>query len=104
MKRAAPLLFAAALGGCAGVTDPLHRITGHAPEDGSCRIEVADRDTGKVLHSEQVRGNFSAGFGLKDDYPRKVDILGVCDGKVTRAFRNIVPGSIGRTEMGSIDP
>jgi hypothetical protein len=103
--RVVPPLFAAALGACAGVTDPLNRITGHAPEDGSCRIDIVDRDSGRVLHSEQVRGNFSAGFGLKnDDYPRKVDILGVCDGKTTRAFRNVVPGSIGRTEMGSIDP
>lgn len=98
------LLVAAALAGCAGVTDPLNRITGYAPEDGSCRIDVVDRQTGSVVHSEQVRGKFSAGFGLNEDYPRKVDILAVCGGRVTKEFRNIVAGSIGRTDLGAIGP
>jgi hypothetical protein len=43
-------------------------------------------------------------FGLNEDYPRKVDILAVCGGRVTKEFRNIVAGSISRTGLGATGP
>jgi len=98
--QAAALVLAA----CGSMTDPYNRIVGYAPDDGNCRIDIVDRETGKVVHSEPVRGKFSAGFGLDKDSPRRVDILAVCGGKVTKELRRVTPGSIGRTDLGSIGP
>ncbi len=92
------------LAGCATVRDRLDHIRGVAPEDGSCSIVVYDSDTARMLSSQEVSGRFAVGFGLGDDYPRKVDIAGVCNGKTTKTFRRVVPGSIGMTEMGNIAP
>ncbi len=105
-SRAVRACVAAAmiLAGCATVRDRLDQIRGVAPEDGSCSIVVYDSDTARMLSSQAVSGRFSIGFGLGDDYPRKVDIAGVCNGKTTKTFRRVVPGSIGMTEMGNIAP
>ena len=92
------------LAACGGVTEPYDRITGYAPPDGDCRIDILDRETGKVVHSEPVRGKFSAGYGLDKDSPRRVDVLAVCGGKVTKALRRVTPGSIGMTDIGAIAP
>lgn len=92
------------LAGCATFRDRLDQIRGVAPDDGSCSIVVYDSDTARMLSSQAVSGRFSIGFGLGDDYPRKVDIAGVCNGKTTKTFRRVVPGSIGMTEMGNIAP
>jgi hypothetical protein len=92
------------LAGCATVRDSLDQIRGVAPEDGSCSIVVYDSDTARTLSSQEVSGRFAVGFGLGDEHPRKVDIAGVCNGKTTKIFRRIVPGSIGMTEMGNIAP
>lgn len=93
-----------ALAGCGGVTENYNRIHGFAPEDGSCRIDIVDRDNGKVIHTEQVKGKFSAGFGLSEDSPRRVDIRAVCNGKVTKELTRVTPGSLGRTDLGAIGP
>ena len=98
------VLTALVLAGCAGIRDSLDRIKGVAPEDGSCSVVVYEGATSNVLSTQVVRGRFSVGFGLGDAYPRKVDIAGVCNGKTTRLFRHVVPGSIGVTELGNIAP
>jgi hypothetical protein len=92
------------LAACGSVTEPYNRIVGYAPDEGDCRIDIVDRETGKVVHSEPVRGKFSAGFGLDKDSPRRVDVLAVCGGKVTKELRRVTPGSIGRTDLGAIGP
>jgi hypothetical protein len=92
------------LAGCAGTLDSLDQIKGVAPEDGSCSVVVYEGGTSNVLSTQSVRGRFSVGFGLGDAYPRKVDIAGVCNGKTTRFFGHVVPGSIGVTEIGNIAP
>jgi hypothetical protein len=99
-----PLLLVLFLAGCAGITEPYNRITGFAPEDGSCRVDILDRDTQKVIHSEQVRGKFSVGFGLNKDSPRRVDILAVCNDRITKELRRVTPGSLGMTDLGAIGP
>lgn len=105
MKRMKAAAAAAmVLAGCAGIRDSLDRIKGVAPEDGSCSVVVYEGATSNVLSTQAVRGRFSVGFGLGDAYPRKVDIAGVCNGKTTRIFRHVVPGSIGVTELGNIAP
>ncbi len=103
MRRNTLLAAAVLLAACASAVDPYDRIEGFAPEDGSCRIDIVDRETGKVFHSEQVRGKFSAGFGLSTDSPRRVDVLAVCGGKVTKALYRVTPGALGRTDLGSIE-
>ena len=92
------------LAGCAGTLDSLNRIRGVAPEDGSCSVVVYEGGTPNVLSTQEVRGRFSVGFGLGDDYQRKVDVAGVCSGKTTRFFGHVVPGSVGVTEIGNIAP
>jgi len=92
------------LAACGGATNPYNRITGYAPPDGDCRIDIVDREAGKVVHSEPVRGNFSAGFGLDENSPRRVDVLAVCGGKETKALRRVTPGSLGTTDLGAIGP
>ena len=96
-----PLLLLAA---CGGATNPYNRIAGYAPADGDCRIDIVDRETQKVVHSEPVRGNFSASYGLDENSPRRVDIQAVCGGKVTRELRRVTPGSLGTTDLGAIGP
>lgn len=102
LKALAPGLMAAVLAGCA--TASMHRINGYAPEDGSCRVLVLESGTRRVLHAEQVRGKFSVGFGLGDEFPRKVHVQGECNGKTMREISNIAPGAIGITDLGSIGP
>ena len=102
LKAAALILMAAALAGCA--TAALHKITGYAPEDGSCRVLVLEGGTRRVLHAEPVRGKFSVGYGLGDEFPRKVHVQGECNGKTMREMSNIEPGVIGITDLGSIGP
>jgi len=92
------------LAGCAELRNALDKIRGVAPEDGSCSIVVYDSDTARLLSSQVVSGRFAVGFGLGNEYPRKVDIAGVCNGKATKTFRGVVPGSIGMAEMGNIAP
>lgn len=92
------------LAGCAELRDNLDKIRGVAPEDGSCSVVVLEAGTSRVLSSQSVRGRFSVGFGLGDEYPRKVDVTGVCDGKTVKFFGGIVPGSIGVTELGTVAP
>ena len=92
------------LAGCAGVRDSLDQIRGVAPDDGSCSIVILEAGTSRVLSSQSVRGRFSVGFGLGDEYPRKVDITGVCNGKTVKFFGGIVPGSIGVTDLGTVAP
>jgi len=92
------------LAGCAGALDSLDQIRGVAPEDGSCSVVVYEGGTPNVLSMQAVQGRFSVGFGLGEAYPRKVDIAGVCNGKTTRFFGHVVPGSIGVTELGNIAP
>ena len=92
------------LAGCAGTRDSLNRIKGTAPEDGSCSVVVLEAGTASVLSTQQVRGEFSVGIGLGDANPRKVDVAGVCNGKTVKMLRNIVPGSIGTTELGVVTP
>jgi len=104
MRRIASLVVVPLFAACGSVTEPYNRIVGYAPENGDCRIDIVDRETRKVVHSEPVRGRFSAGFGLDRDSPRRVDILAVCGGKVTKEFRRVTPGSIGRTDLGAIGP
>jgi hypothetical protein len=104
-ERARAIAAAAlVLAGCAGVRDSLDQIRGVAPEDGSCSVVVYDSDTARMLSSQAVSGRFAVGFGLGDEHPRKVDVAGVCNGRTTKTFRRLVPGSIGRTEMGNIAP
>ena len=95
-------VMAAALAGCA--TASMHKITGYAPDDGSCRVLVLESGTRRVQHAEQVRGKFSVGFGLGEEFPRKVHVQGECNGKTVRELSNIEPGVIGITELGSIGP
>ena len=95
-------VMAAALAGC--TTASMHKITGYAPDDGSCRVLVLESGTRRVLHAEQVRGKFSVGFGLGEEFPRKVHVQGECNGKTVRELSNIEPGVIGITELGSIGP
>ena len=102
--RATSWIAVLLLTACAGVTENYNRITGFAPEDGSCRLDIVDRETQKVVHSEKVSGKFSAGFGLNKDSPRRVDILAVCNGKVTKTLSRVTPGSLGMTDMGAIEP
>lgn len=92
------------LAGCASVRDSLDQIRGVAPEDGSCSVVVYDSDTARMLSSQAVSGRFSIGFHLGNEYPRKVDIAGVCSGRTTKTFHGVVPGSVGMTEMGNIAP
>jgi len=92
------------LAGCAELRDALDKVRGVAPEDGSCSIVVYDSDTARMLSSQVVSGRFAVGFALGNEYPRKVDIAGVCDGKTTKTFRGVVPGSMGVAEMGNIAP
>jgi hypothetical protein len=100
----ANIVLAVILAGCAGTLDHLNQIKGTAPEDGSCSIVVLEGGTANILSTQQVRGNFSVGFNLGSDYPRKVDVTGVCNGKTVKMLRNIVPGSIGTTELGAVTP
>jgi len=104
MRRIVLLPALVVLAACGSVTEPYNRIVGYAPDEGDCRIDIVDRETGKVVHSEPVRGKFSAGFGLDKDSPRRVDVLAVCGGKVTKELRRVTPGSIGRTDLGAIGP
>jgi len=97
----APLL-AAFLTSCA--TTSMHKISGYAPEDGSCSVRVLESGTRRVLHSEQVRGKFSVSFGLGEDFPRKVHVQGQCGGKTVRELSNVVPGVMGITDIGSLSP
>jgi hypothetical protein len=92
------------LAGCAGMRDSLDQIRGVAPDDGSCSIVILEAGTSRVLSSQSVHGRFSVGLGLGDEYPRKVDITGVCNGKTVKFFGGIVPGSIGVTELGTVAP
>jgi hypothetical protein len=94
----------AVLAACGSMTEPYNRIIGYAPEDGECRIDIVDRETQKVVHSEPVRGKFSAGYGLDKDSPKRVDVLAICGGKVTKALRRVTPGSLGVTDLGSVGP
>ncbi len=104
MRRVFCLSAMLLLAACGSVTEPYNRIVGYAPENGDCRIDIVDRETGKVVHSEPVSGKFSAGFGLDKDSPRRVDIRAICGGRVTKELRRVTPGSIGRTDLGSIGP
>lgn len=105
MKAACAIAAAVSvLAGCATVRDRLDQVRGVAPEDGSCSIVVHDSDTARMLSTQAVSGRFAVGFGLGGEHPRKVDIAGVCNGKTTKTFRRVVPGSIGMTEMGNIAP
>jgi len=96
--------WAMILAGCAATRDSMNHIKGTAPEDGSCSIVVLEGGTSNVLSTQQVRGNFSVSFALGDANPRKVDVTGVCNGKTVKMLRNIVPGSIGTTELGAVSP
>ena len=104
MRRIACLAAVLLLAACGSVTEPYNRIVGYAPENSDCRIDIVDRETGMVVHSEPVSGKFSAGYGLNKDSPRRVDVLAVCGGKVTKELRRVTPGSIGKTDLGSIGP
>jgi hypothetical protein len=101
-RTALPVFLAAVLAGCA--TASMHKISGYAPDDGSCRVLVLESGTRRVLHAEPVRGKFSVSFGLDDEFPGKVHVQGECNGKTVRELSNIVPGVIGVTDLGSIGP
>jgi hypothetical protein len=90
-----------ALGACAGVGDQMSSINGFAPEDGSCRVDVLNHDTDSVYSSTVVRGNFSIGFGLGENFPPKVNVAGVCNGKRVAYLPGVVPGG---TNLGVLSP
>lgn len=100
-----PFYFLAAavlLAGCA--TASMNKITGYSPEDGSCRVLVLESGTRRVLHTEEVRGRFSIGYALGEEFPKRVHVQGQCGGKTVREISNVVPGAIGTTDLGSLFP
>ena len=92
------------LAGCAANPGGFSGITGVAPANGACRVDVLNHDNGSVLSSQPVRGNFSIGFGLGDNYQSKVDLAGYCDGRQVLLFPGVVPGAIGVTDLGVLKP
>ena len=97
-------LLAMTLAACAGGGGQQNTINGVAPEDGSCSVDVLDHDTGNVLSSTVVRGNFSIGFGLGNAFPPKVNVAGVCNGKRVAYLPGVVYGGFGSTDIGVLSP
>jgi len=92
------------LAGCASNPYGFSAITGVAPGNDACRVDVLDHDNGRVLSSQPVRGSFSIGFGLGENYRSKVDLAGYCSGRQVVLFPGVVPGAIGVTDLGVLKP
>ena len=98
----AMVLFAAVTG-CVGTMDSLHRVTGIAPDIEGCEVRVTAAGSHDVLARERVRGEFSVTYAAPGVAP-KVDVIATCAGVAVAERKSVAPRESGVLALGRVAP
>jgi hypothetical protein len=76
---------------CIGTYDPIYQVSGEAPTNQNCKIQVKLSKSGKVISEDSVSGQFKVWYETDDSDEALIDVFAYCNGKEIKSVKGLLP-------------